>query len=461
MNTLHQIGVHPKVYRAWFNLNKRTSIRVNTAVGMSDRGDVGEVIGQGSAGGALASQVNIDKGLESYFKGSVDEVNYGGVRLQPLSFQDDIARAVRGVKEALVGNMKMRSLMEEKQLQVHPDKTGFIVLGCKKFKEEVEKELGATPIIFGNLVTGAKVMDKYLGDMIHTDGLAASVEATINDRAGKVQAAGFEVAAIIEDFRMQAVGGLMGAWDLWNLAIVPSLLSNCGIWTEIDAKSVQKLDEMQEAFIRRILQVPISTPKVSLRSETGLLSMKLRIWGEKIKMVLAIRKMDKTFLARQIYEEQVQLQWPGLAREVEVICSAIGIPDVNQSTVNKRDVDMAIQKVNREEIVKEMKEKYKKLDELVDTENGLVKDYMKTKNIMESRMLFRIRTKMLDLKENMKGRYKSNLECDACDSQESESQSHIMRCEGYKSLREGMDFSQDKDLVNYFSQVMKIRMAQK
>ena len=176
---------------------------------------------------------------------------------------------------------------------------------------------------------------------------------------------------------------------------------------------------------------------------------------------MVIRKMDKTFLAMQIYEEQVQLQWPGLAREVEVICSAIGIPDVNQSTVNKRDVDMAIQKVNREEIVKEMKEKYKKLDELVDTENGLVKDYMKTKNIMESRMLFRIRTKMLDLKENMKGRYKSNLECDACDSQESESQSHIMRCEGYKSLREGMDFSQDKDLVNYFSQVMKIRMAQK
>ena len=117
------------------------------------------------------------------------------------------------------------------------------------------------------------------------------------------------------------------------MAIVPSLLSNCGIWTEIDTKSVQKLDEMQEAFIRRIMQVPISTPKVSLRSETGLLSMKLRIWGEKIKMVLAIRKMDKTFLARQIYEEQVRLQWPGLAREVEVICSTIGIPDVNQSTV--------------------------------------------------------------------------------------------------------------------------------
>ena len=57
--------------------------------------------------------------------------------------------------------------------------------------------------------------------------------------------------------------------------------------------------------------------------------------------------MDKTFLAMQIYDEQVRLQWPGLAREVEIICSAIGIHDGNQSTVNKSDVDMAMQRVNR------------------------------------------------------------------------------------------------------------------
>ena len=38
-----------------------------------------------------------------------------------------------------------------------------------------------------------------------------------------------EAAAIVEDFRMQVVGGLMGARELWNLAIVPSLLNNCSV----------------------------------------------------------------------------------------------------------------------------------------------------------------------------------------------------------------------------------------
>ena len=37
-----------------------TSIMVNTPVGMTESANVREVIGQGSTGGALASQANID-----------------------------------------------------------------------------------------------------------------------------------------------------------------------------------------------------------------------------------------------------------------------------------------------------------------------------------------------------------------------------------------------------------------
>ena len=51
---------------------------------------VGNVIGQGTAGAALVSQVNLDLGLMDYFKESKDEVQYGGLLLQPLAYQDDI-----------------------------------------------------------------------------------------------------------------------------------------------------------------------------------------------------------------------------------------------------------------------------------------------------------------------------------------------------------------------------------
>ena len=35
-----------------------------------------------------------------------------------------------------------------------------------------------------------------------------------------------EIKAVMDDYRMQALGGMMGALDLWNLAVIPSLLNN-------------------------------------------------------------------------------------------------------------------------------------------------------------------------------------------------------------------------------------------
>ena len=93
------------------------------------------------------------KGLDRYFLGSGDEMHYGNVSLQTLAFQDDIAKMARNVNEAVVGNIKMDSMMEEKQLEVHTDKTGYIVLGSRTFKESVERASSETPIMFGNIVT--------------------------------------------------------------------------------------------------------------------------------------------------------------------------------------------------------------------------------------------------------------------------------------------------------------------
>ena len=161
MNSLKEIGINPKLYRSWFHINKNTRIRVNTAFGMTEFAD------EGSAGGSLASQANIDRGLDSYFRGSSDEISYGRVRLQPLSFQDDIARMAGYVKSAQTGNTKIDSIMNKNLLKVHPDKTGFIVMGCKKYKEKVYTELKENPIMFGKFVTKEKEVDKYLGDLMH------------------------------------------------------------------------------------------------------------------------------------------------------------------------------------------------------------------------------------------------------------------------------------------------------
>ena len=101
-----------------------------------------------------------------------------------------------------------------------------------------------------------KIQDKWLGDIFNENGLAASVQATIQDRTPKVKAAIFEIKGIIDDFRSQCMGGAVGALDLWELSVCPMLLNNSNTWTEISEN------------------LPVSTPKPVLTFDTGLLSMR-------------------------------------------------------------------------------------------------------------------------------------------------------------------------------------------
>ena len=64
--------------------------------------------------------------------------------------------------------------------------------------------------------------------MIAAKGLEASAQATINHRQGNVRGEMYEMKAIMEDFRLQAVGGMAGAIDVWELGIFNKLLANGG-----------------------------------------------------------------------------------------------------------------------------------------------------------------------------------------------------------------------------------------
>lgn len=108
---------------------------------MTDTAEVGDCIGQGTSGGALVSQVNLDNGLQSYFKYSMDEFYYGRVRIQPLAYQDDVGRASKTVVEAQAGSIKLASMLQDKGLEAHPDKTCFIVFGTDDYKKKVFDDL--------------------------------------------------------------------------------------------------------------------------------------------------------------------------------------------------------------------------------------------------------------------------------------------------------------------------------
>ena len=134
--------------------------------------------------------------------------------------------------------------------------------------------------------------------------------------------------------------------------------------------------------------------KVALRCETGMIGMKWRIWQEKILLLIRIKSHGLDTLCRQVYEEGVRHDWPGLGQEVTKICDEIGIADVNNSMVAKSEIKKAIINHHYEEMTIEVKKKTK-LEHIKNEDLRKVQKYFEEKSVENTWMAFKIRTQMV------------------------------------------------------------------
>ena len=81
----------------------------------------------------------------------------------------------------------------------------------------------------------------------------------------------FGVKSVVDEFQMQAIGGMMAAWELWEKTMVPSLLSGDGTWFGLkkNGKAIDMCDDIQNYFCRVILCLPESCLKNALWCETA------------------------------------------------------------------------------------------------------------------------------------------------------------------------------------------------
>ena len=393
-----EVGIVGRDYRNIYELNRKNRIRVRTGAGNSSYTDAGELLGQGSGGAACYSQKYLDVKVGMMFDGSTDEFRYGGVLGMPAIQMDDIFRAVGGVDAANAGNIKLDMMGSLCQLDYHPVKTCYIIMATESQKDLLRKEIETKPIMLGDITTKEKEAEKWLGVWLHSNGLEASIALTVEMREKKVKGAMFEAVAIVEDYRAQCLAGFETALQLWELAIIPSLLYSCGVWTEIPSKTLQKLEDLQLFFLRLILRVGPGTPKVALLAQTGMMKMKHRIWIEKVMMIVHIRGLNESALARQIWKEQREQNWPGLSKEVSQICEELGIPDVNESAMvdNKKSVRRMVKSACRSKNDIELKEK---MDDLIKCDNMKgedcdLKSYFKDLNLNDARNMFAINSNM-------------------------------------------------------------------
>ena len=114
LETMENLKVNEKAARVWYKINKDTEVTVKTTCGDTKTAYVGDCLGQGTAGAGLVSQENLDHGLNGYFKSSKEVMYFGDTRIQPLSYQDDVAAPCLSVDMARAQATLLASLRKRK-----------------------------------------------------------------------------------------------------------------------------------------------------------------------------------------------------------------------------------------------------------------------------------------------------------------------------------------------------------
>ena len=437
MDTLNtKARVDSKSYRLWFKLNEDTDIRVKTSVGLSETERITDSIGQGSGGAALVSSLNIGSAMKDTFH-EVPSTKIEEVGLNSLIFQDDISKLNDTLEQARKDCQKIDRTLEKKLLSLNYDKSKYLIMGSNKFRKDTLKELENKPMEMGNAVIEHSEAEKYLGDIIHEKGCRESINQTVKERMRKLTSRCDDIIQIAE---APLMGGLRKgnvAFKLFEAQIIPALLHNCESWIDIDKKNIEELQKFQEAFIRKVLRIPDSTPKAIMQYDTGLWPMEWRIKYKKLMFVNKIMKKPNLNITKNVLMMEFIYNLQGLAWECYEICKDLGIGQVLDGNVPKYIIRNTMELRIRAQTQMEM-EKLKKVADRIDREPE-AKSYLETMSLVDSRIWFRYRARCIaGVKANTKNSY-TDLSCRFCQEGATEDQEHMEKCKGLEYERRGID----------------------
>ena len=167
-------------------MNEGARISINTPVGKTEPRWTDPNLTQGSTEAAILSSVSISKGTDVTFAQSDCEVQLHGNKLAPFRYMDDILRGGETVASAQHANNLMEDLFERKSLSFNLKKSQFIVMGNRKARKKLRKELDETPLKLCDKDMKETETLKYLGDYLLSD-LGDSVHVTVLKRVNAVK----------------------------------------------------------------------------------------------------------------------------------------------------------------------------------------------------------------------------------------------------------------------------------
>ena len=418
---LYRSGVKGKCLKSIYELNKESSIRIDSPNGTTKHIGIGENLKQGTILAAPICANHIDKGVKPIYDENLG-IRYGNILIPPLLYQDDIMIASISTNKMQEMLNILETYQKQNLLNFNMDKSECLTMKFNKLKRYNQ----SSELKLNNSIVKEVESYKYLGDMKNSTGTLGD---NISNKKKAAMAITNEIKFLVDQpaFKKQKIEITL---KLIETILIPKILYGCETWTNISKQQLKTLEKMQKDAVTKTNSIPSTTPYQGITYECGLMPITYRI---KMKRLVYLRKMIKmkdSRLTKKVYKEQKRLNlnncWNSeIKNDLKELNINISEKQIGKLT-SKEWKNMIINRITSL-IQRDMKECNKTKLRLIKDNCFGKKEYITHKDAAN---LLLLKLNMTDLKANYKGKHEDTL-CRRCGAQE-ENIEHLFHCQNFK-----------------------------
>ena len=300
MNSLYDCGLTDQTLNILYNESDKASVAVKFGnVVSNNRADVSRVVMQGSVWASYMCTVLQDTMNKAMLSDKELVYNYKDdkdIEVGIIGFVDDSLAISECGYKSIAKNAASNAFVDYSRQEKHADKTVSIHIGDSKICSE-----NCPDLVIDEEVMDNRDKTKYLGNIIANKN---SIKHTIESRRAKGWGKVAEIESILEEIQLGNNKILAGIY-LLNSCLIPAMLFCSETWAPINENQLKRLEDVDHAFKRSLLNTSSKTPLVMLQLETGTLDVRFQVMKKRIMYWRHILNVDKNEILYKIYRKQV------------------------------------------------------------------------------------------------------------------------------------------------------------
>ena len=413
--------------------NQKNQVAVNTSVGLTERITIPNLVQQGGTWGPGLCSNSIDMlGRKSENQRLHNYLYKKKAKVLIFAMCDDLNGVSRCGIESVALNTYINTHIELKKLRFHvPDKKGKSK--CNKIHIGRNQNSCSVLKVHGTEMKSVD-FDTYLGDIISKDGKnTRNVQNRIAKGVGKItQIRNILTAINLGEYYMET------AILLRESIFLNGILTNAEVWYSLTKEEIKKFEDLDRMLLRKLLNVPYSTPSEAFYLELGIIPIGVIIKARRINYLHYILTRKENEMLYTFFKTQWHNETPGdWTQQIKLDLEDLGIP-CNFEYIKSKSINSFKKLVKTKakqyalNLLIDKQKKHSKMKNLSYTELAM-QEYFKIEGIStkQAQNVFKWRVRMAPLGENFRGNEKLKM-CPLCLSHP-DNQTMIFKCESLKN----------------------------